>query len=312
MRELERNLWRLKVGLADAFTEHRQRPLMKHVEDFLADIRGKNRSPKHLATMKRMLDAIIGKCGLATLNDLAIGKVDAFLLDLAQQDKSARTRNSYRQAIVGFAEWCVVKGRLPHNPLKSVSKAEGRAMRQRRALTVAELTKLLTATEKRCPERALLYRIALYTGLRKGEIAALRVRDLRLDDQRPTLHLEGRFTKNKKDAVLPLVPFLADLLRTHCQGKASDARVIAVPTKVNLRIRKDLLVAGIAFKDESGRYADFHALRKCTATLLALGGVHPRIAQQILRHSSIDLTMGTYTDDTLLPLKEAVEKLPVL
>ena len=59
-------------------------------------------------------------------------------------------------------------------------------------------------------------------------------------------------------------------------------------------------------------YADFHSLRKCTATLLALGGVHPKIAQQFLRHSTIELTMGVYTDARLMPLADAVKALPIL
>lgn len=312
MRELERNLWRQKVGLADPFAEHCQRPIEEHIADFIADIQAKGRSEKHVVTMRRMLTAVNKQCGIATLNDLATAKIDAFLLEMARQGKSARTRNSYRQAVLGFAEWCTLKGRLAANPLKSVSKAEGRRVRQRRALPVDELKRLLAATEKRSPERALLYRVAVYTGLRKAELAALRVHHLRLDNATPTLRLEGRFTKTKQDAVIPLIPFLAALLREHCRGKPGDTRVLRVSSKIHVRIRKDLKAAGIPFRDEAGRYADFHALRKCTATLLALAGAHPRVIQQILRHSSIDLTMGTYTDATLLPLTEAVAKLPVL
>jgi cyclopropane fatty-acyl-phospholipid synthase-like methyltransferase len=41
MRELEQNLWRLNLGLTDAFAEHRQTPVAQHVADYLAD--GKNR-----------------------------------------------------------------------------------------------------------------------------------------------------------------------------------------------------------------------------------------------------------------------------
>lgn len=312
MKELERNLWRLKVGLADEFAEHRQRPIGEHVADFVADLNGKSRSVKHVKTMKRMLEQICRECVIGTLDDLTTGKIDTFLLALASEGKSARTRNSYRQAIVGFSEWCAVKGRIAVNPLKNVSKAEGRQVRQRRALTVDELKRLLAATEKRNPERALLYRIALYTGLRKGEIATLRVRHLCLDDATPTIRLEGQFTKNKQEAVLPLLPFLADLLRERCRDLPKDAKVIGVSPKINVRIRKDLAAAGIPFRDDSGRYADFHALRKCCATLLTMQGVHPRIIQQILRHSTVDLTMTTYTDATLLPLQEAMAKMPVL
>ncbi len=53
--------------------------------------------------------------------------------------------------------------------------------------------------------------------------------------------------------------------------------------------------AGIPYEDEIGRVFDFHALRGQCATLLARRGVHPKIAQSILRHSDINLTMNVYT-----------------
>ena len=40
---------------------------------------------------------------------------------------------------------------------------------------------------------------------------------------------------------------------------------------------------------------DFHALRTSFITALALGGVHPKVAQTLARHSSIELTMQVYT-----------------
>jgi len=65
-----------------------------------------------------------------------------------------------------------------------------------------------------------------------------------------------------------------------------------VPHDLIRRFKGDLKAAGIAYADAGGRIADFHSLRKCGATLLAQQGVHPRIAQQMLRHSSVELTMG--------------------
>jgi integrase len=60
-------------------------------------------------------------------------------------------------------------------------------------------------------------------------------------------------------------------------------------------LKKDLAEAGIPYEDELGRVFDFHSLRGQCATLLAKRGVHPKIAQSILRHSDINLTMNVYT-----------------
>jgi len=64
--------------------------------------------------------------------------------------------------------------------------------------------------------------------------------------------------------------------------------------------------------DDRGRTVDVHALRHSTGTHLSKAGVRPRIAQAVMRHGSIDLTMNTYTDPQLLDAAGAVEALPDL
>jgi Phage integrase family len=97
-----------------------------------------------------------------------------------------------------------------------------------------------------------------------------------------------------------------------------------VPTGLVRILDCDLVLAGIArrFKvggkwkidkrDERGRTIDVHALRHSFATLLSKGGVAPRTAQAAMRHSSIDLTMTTYTDPKLLDVHGALDSLPAL
>jgi hypothetical protein len=70
--------------------------------------------------------------------------------------------------------------------------------------------------------------------------------------------------------------------------------------------------AAIPKVDERGRTVDVHALRHTFGTLLSKSGVAPRTAQAAMRHSTINLTMNTYTDPKLLDLVGAVEALPAL
>ena len=55
---------------------------------------------------------------------------------------------------------------------------------------------------------------------------------------------------------------------------------------------------------------DFHSLRHTLGTNLALAGTAPRVAMEAMRHSDIRLTTKTYTDTGLLPVSDAVAKLP--
>jgi hypothetical protein len=77
-------------------------------------------------------------------------------------------------------------------------------------------------------------------------------------------------------------------------------------------IKADEADAGIPYVDDEGRYADFHALRHTTASWLAANNVHPKIAQSIMRHSDINLTMSRYTHVFTDQEAEAVARFPDL
>jgi integrase len=55
---------------------------------------------------------------------------------------------------------------------------------------------------------------------------------------------------------------------------------------------------------------DVHSLRHTFATLLARNGVTPSVAQKLMRHSDIRLTMNTYTHLDLADTAGAVAALP--
>jgi hypothetical protein len=66
------------------------------------------------------------------------------------------------------------------------------------------------------------------------------------------------------------------------------------------------------YLDDAERYADFHSLRHTTGSLLAASGVHPKVAQSLMRHSDINLTMSKYTHTLTGQEAQAVNSLPDL
>jgi len=68
----------------------------------------------------------------------------------------------------------------------------------------------------------------------------------------------------------------------------------------------------LQYKDAAGRFLDFHSLRHTTGSLLAAAGVHPKVAQTVMRHSTIDLTMSRYTHVFKGQESDAVANLPDL
>lgn len=103
-------------------------------------------------------------------------------------------------------------------------------------------------------------------------------------------------------------------MQAHVCRKTPNAPLFNFPGKDRVidMLRKDLADAGIPDQDEQGKVIDFHSFRHTTGTWLAQAGVHPRVAQEIMRHSDINLTMSTYTHVLREQHVEAVKKLPDL
>lgn len=348
LADLLRTKDRTRARLIDPHQIHLDRAIGEHMEEYIASVTqsGKVKPGKYLLEKKRILQTIFRVAKIGTLADLTGDTIDAYMDAL---ETSPATRRVHHTAINAFADWLVQKKRLPANPLLSVARPQGgRVMRKRRAMTPDELQRLISSARERpladalykprgkgsrgrrsltpCQltpasrerftrigrERALLYKTAVYTGLRRGELAEVRVKYLHLDRKPyPSVELPGEFTKNGEEARLLLVPSLAEELKAWIAdtGRGPEDTVFDVPTKVMPGMLLDLKRAGIDYRDERGRYADFHALRKSANTMLGLAGVPPRIRQLFMRHSDIRLTMATYDDAAMQDMAEAVKAL---
>ena len=170
-------------------------------------------------------------------------------------------------------------------------------------------------------ERALAYKFMMLTGLRRGEMASLTVGALCLDETAPHVRIEGKHAKSGRAATPPLRGDLADDLRKHIERSEKavgghvppDAPLFDIDWRNLLRtFNLDLAAAGIAKRDAQGRTLDVHCLRHTFATLLARSGVSPGVAQKLMRHSDIRLTMNTYTHLDLADTAGAVAALPVI
>src|SRR5208282_1630706 len=172
--------------------------------------------------------------------------------------------------------------------------------------------------------------IALSTGARRGEILALRWKSV--DFERGVVRIvesleqtkEGlRFKAPKTDRAraVTLPAFAVEELRRLKRQQAEELLVLGI------RQSADTLVCGRAdgkpmqprsltheFTHLIGRLKNiprvrFHDLRHSHATQLLLGGVHPKIAQERLGHSTITTTLDLYTHVTPTMQEDAASKL---
>ena len=164
------------------------------------------------------------------------------------------------------------------------------------------------------PERGLLYRMAVETGLRASELRSLTRFSFDLEGEYPTVTVEAAYSKRRRADTLPLRTELAGDLKDHLAAMTPAAPVFKMPRPddVAKMLRADLDAVGIAYRDAAGRVADFHSLRHSFLTNLASGGVHPKVAQALARHSTITLTMDRYTHTCPGELSAALAALPDL
>jgi integrase len=289
-----------------------QRPLAEHLDDYEADLvtRGRaGRGGRGARLLKARLVRLMNETKWKLVGQIT---ADAFIGWRNQQDKmGARTKNHYLQGMVSFLNWMERVGRIKSNPLKFVGKVDerGQKVRIRRAFTDDELRKLIGGSGN----HGIIYFTAARTGLRQEELRQLTWGDVRLEVDKPEIIVRAETAKNKKEEPVLLVPEIVEALQAYRPARWS-AKDLVFPQGIPraCRLKLDAERVGVAYKDEQGRYADFHALRYTWATFLQRNGVAQRFAMKLMRHSDIKLTAKVYTDETQLPIYDAVKNLPRL
>ncbi len=347
--QLEKEAELAQAGGGDPYKKHRARPLAEHLDGYREFLAAKETSEKHVQQVFMRADTVVKGCGFVFFGDISPSAVQSFLAELKRSGRSAQTVNFYLSAIRQFLNWMVRDRRVPDNPLKSLRGYNVRADRRhdRRALSPDEFTRLIGAAENGSViegvpgrDRAMLYLVATWTGLRRKELSSLTRRSLNLDQQSPTVTVEAAYTKNGRQDVIPLHPVIADRLRTWLDSKESrnpDTPLFPLITpkghfrKTAKMMKRDLGVARdkwigeakteeerqrrkdsdfLKYQNEDKLFADFHSNRHAFITNLAQAGVHPKMAQSLARHSTIDLTMNTYTHVAMAERAAAVSSLP--
>ena len=308
----QRSLAKLvEIGLVDRERVAVSKPLSDHLDDFIKSLEAKGCTDRHVALVTNRAKRVLDGCGFRFFSDITASKVMNYLHELRADTKdqrgiSAQTFNFYLQAIKQFCRWMVKDRRASESPVAHLDGLNVRTDRRhdRRALSVEELRRLLEST--RCgptrkgmpgPQRAMLYRLAVETGLRAGELRSLTRASFQLDSDQPTVTVAAAYSKRRREDTLPLRPEMVDDLRLFLTRLTPSALVFKMPKPDQIidLLKADLAKAGIAYRDDAGRVVDFHALRHTFISNLAAGGVHPKTAQALARHSTITLTMDRYS-----------------
>ena len=277
----------------------------------------------HLATLRRgsadlygrMLDLhLLPRIGPLPLAKLQPARVAALYADLRAAGVGAATirlchavlHRALRQAV----EW----GLVPRNVADAV-KPPRHTPRQMRVLDPAEAARLLAAA--RGDQLEAFYHLCLLGGLRCGEALAVRWEDVdwragavqvRRQAQwargRGVVYSEPKTASGRRVVPLP-EPTLA-LLRARREGRAAEPAAVAATRRGHELVTcwpngapvtpSQARRAWTLLRDHLGWPGlRLHDLRHTYATMLLAAGVHPRVAQERLGHSSVSMTLGVYS-----------------
>jgi integrase len=198
-------------------------------------------------------------------------------------------------------ELAVRDKRLTHNPANGVklSKVEES---DKRYLTKDQLF----ALADECPDYRAMILVLGYSGLRFGELAALRVRSVnlmrgRLSISEAVSEVAGRLVwgtpKTHQKRSVPIPRFLCEILKSELAGKSLDDLVFTTQTGKplrNLNWRRDYFDAAAAEAGLEGLTP--HELRHTAASLAVAAGANVKLVQRMLGHKSAVMTLDVYSD----------------
>ena len=344
------NGWRkvtqqVRAGVVHPSREHtnKQTPttVTEALSEYLEVLRRKGRSRKHVDYSKYVI-TMLTDAGIVRLIDLTRRICEQHIATLQDAGKSARTRNQHKALLSGFCMFCVRRGYLESNPASGIEAAAVALDRRyvRRAYTDDEVALLLDAAALRPlhdaqykivrpdakppklkpetkehlimlgRERRLIYSVLVTSGIRWGELKAVRVADVVLGVN-PHIRLKASGTKNRKADTVPLTVALAEELRDWLRdsGRIGQAHLFGMPENGSRIFNLDREFAGIEKETDEG-IVDTHSLRHTCATRLARAGVPIATTQRILRHSDPKITMAIYSHLGVIDTTAAVESLP--
>jgi integrase len=252
--------------------------------------------------------------GRIRLKNLSSAHVQGFYRDRLDSGLSASTVHKIHTVLHKALTRAVAWQMVPRNVSDAVEPPRP-APREMCPLSPVEARKLLEAAQGDRLEA--LYVLAVHTGMRQGELLALKWQDVDLENatvsvRRTLTRSGGRYSlgepKTKKSRrSIRLTVRAADALGQHLERQLSEMQMLgdayadqglvfttdtgAPVNPSNLRRRSFAHL----LRKANLPHIRFHDLRHTCATLLLSKGTHPKFVQELLGHATVAITLDTYS-----------------
>ena len=264
--------------------------------------------------LERYVRPKLGKVKLSSLRPL---EIQALYSDMLERGLSPRTIRGTHVVLSSALKQAVRWHMLPMNPAQNVELPK-RRRREMKTLSPDEVSAFLEAAKQ--DEHGLIFVFGLATGMRPEEYLALQWKDIDLQKGTATVQRTlcwrrqkgggWYFGEPKTAQSRRTVPLPASIVRelSHHRARQAEARLKLGEKYQNL----DLVFAtakGTPLHSENLATRNFRAIREraglslitpytlrhTCATLLLLAGENPKVVSERLGHSSIVMTLDTYS-----------------
>jgi integrase len=254
--------------------------------------------------------------GRVKLKALTPAHVRTLYREKLEAGSSARTVRYIHTTLHKALKQAVMDGLIPRNVTEAVKPPQ--LTREEMHPLTPEQAKLLLQTAHEIGNRLeALYVLAIHTGLRQGELLGLKWDDVDLEDG--SLQVRRTLTITKSGPVFTAPKTTSSRRSVKLTSNATEAlkshlkRQLAEIDRVGSLWSEN----GLIFASETGEPLDrravtklkfkpllkqaglpeirFHDLRHTCATLLLTRNVNPKIVSEMLGHSSIAITLDTYS-----------------
>jgi integrase len=270
------------------------------------DYVGEKTIETYAAPLRRVMD----QYGEMLAEEVTAQSVQAFLADLARKGYAKRTVQMHRDILNMIFNNAIIEYGLRFNPCSAVSLPRNLPSRKRELPNDGAIEAVKNGLES--PFGLFAY-FCLYSGLRRGELLALRYEDINRE--------------SREICVDKAVEYVGNNPRIKSPKTAAGVRVVPLLDPLAAALPKK--EKGLVFGNDDGRpltkeqykkrWAKYcktighditaHQLRHGYATILYEAGVPDKDAQELLGHSNITLTRDVYTHIRSLRKQETAKKL---
>ena len=262
------------------------------------------------------------------LRDLGIAEVNGFMASMTADGYAPKSVQGTFRLLKQALKWGMAQDILTKNPC-DYCKPPKRVKTPINALNRADRTRMLQLARNAQPQPlALAIELALTTGMRRGEICALKWSDLHDDCTISVTHAFGLkdggfYLKEPKTAsskrTIPLTRHIFDILSAMKRDStrvlsdfgiaAADPFILGTQEPNSRPYNPQLLGKEFAaFCKMNGFNCTFHDLRHTFATMMIASGTDVRTVASYLGHANVAMTLNTYADVDPDAKRSAVSK----